>query len=61
MATYYKPAKREQAMIKYKGRTQTIKEWAEETGMSPQCLLSRLRVGWSVRDALTKPVRKKSK
>jgi hypothetical protein len=43
--------------IDFDGRSQTIIEWAEELGMSPKTIWSRMNVlGWSVEQTLTQPV-----
>lgn len=48
--------------ITYMGRTQTVSQWAEEIGIKPHTLLKRLNTpGWSLKDALTKPIQDSSK
>ncbi|PZR92039.1 MAG: hypothetical protein DI537_14535 [Stutzerimonas stutzeri] len=47
--------KRSNRLIAHAGKTQTIKQWAHELGVSHQAIGYRLRQGWSVRDALTTP------
>lgn len=42
--------------ISYGGRTQTIREWAREFSMTPNCLYSRIARGWSAQRALETPV-----
>lgn len=37
------------------GETHCLIEWAEITGLGRQCIYNRLRYGWTVEDALTKP------
>lgn len=44
--------------ITYCGKSQTLKEWSDETHIAYSCLLYRLNHGWSVDDALTTPSRK---
>ncbi len=39
------------------GRTLTLSQWSEETGMPYDALKMRLRRGWSPEEALTKPMR----
>ena len=39
------------------GKTQTLAEWGDESGIGTSLLHSRLKRGWSVRKALTEPVR----
>lgn len=41
------------------GRTMLIGDWAKETGINRQTIQMRIdHYGWSIHDALTKPVRK---
>lgn len=40
------------------GETHTLSEWEEITGIRQQCILSRIRAGWSTERALTQDVRK---
>lgn len=44
--------------IEYDGRTMTLAQWARETGIQHSTILRRIRLGWSIADALTTPVRK---
>lgn len=40
--------------LTFNGKTQTIKEWADETGFDRNCIVSRLyTLKWSVKDTLT--------
>lgn len=48
--------KRNNRVIDYKGRTQTLQQWADEAGISCGTIAARLRSGWSVERALTEPV-----
>lgn len=41
--------------IEFRGRTQNIKEWAAELGVSHQSIAYRLKAGWTVEEALTTP------
>lgn len=43
--------------ITYGSRTLTLAEWAEITGIGHSTIANRLKSGWSVDDALTKPAR----
>lgn len=43
--------------ITFNNRTCTLAEWADITGLSIWCIRTRLRLGWSIADALTKPKR----
>lgn len=45
--------------LTFNGETLTVKEWADKIGMHPRTLGCRLDLGWSVEDALTKPVNRK--
>lgn len=42
--------------LAFDGRTMTISEWAESTGIKANTLVYRIRRGWSVADALTRHV-----
>ena len=42
--------------IDWNGKTQTLSQWSEEIGMQYQTLRARLNAGWSVEDAMTKPL-----
>lgn len=46
--------KRYNRFISHNGKTQTITQWSKETGISRNTLDSRLKSGWSIKDALTK-------
>lgn len=41
-----------QRTLRYKNRTQTINEWAKETGLSADCIRGRLRLGWTITQTL---------
>ena len=41
--------------ITWRGRTQTVKAWAQELNIAPPRISERLRRGWSVDRALTTP------
>lgn len=43
-------------LLLYEGRSQSIAAWAEEFGMSTDCLKRRIYNGWPIHDALTRPV-----
>jgi hypothetical protein len=43
-------------MLTHDGKTMTASAWAEFAGMSQQALYRRLKAGWSVADAITKPL-----
>lgn len=42
--------------LEWEGQTYTAKDLAEKVGMKPETLTSRLRRGWSVEEAITKPL-----
>lgn len=42
--------------IEFGGVEMTLVEWAEWIGMIPGTLLKRLNSGWSIKDALMKPI-----
>lgn len=46
----------QRTLIKFKGRKMSIADWARELGMSRQTLHQRLRRGWTLRRALTRPI-----
>jgi len=48
--------RRSSRFLEFKGKRQTIVEWAREMGICSKALMHRLKVGWSIEDALTKPV-----
>lgn len=48
--------RRSSVFLTYDGRTQTLKEWAEEVGMQRGTLAFRIKSGWSTERALTQPV-----
>ena len=43
-------------MITYNGETKSLQRWADEIGMNYHTLSERIDAGWSVHDAMTKPV-----
>ena len=48
--------KRNNKLITYNGETHCMSEWAERIGVKPYILKNRFREGWSIKDALTRPV-----
>ena len=44
-------------IIKYNGESRILEEWGEITGFGKKVIWQRLNLGWSVEDALTKPIR----
>lgn len=49
---------RQNRLLTHAGMTLIITEWAEITGISYGTLATRLKSGWSVDDALTRPLRR---
>lgn len=45
-----------QRIIEYNGESRSISEWADAIGVKPQTLVSRLRLGWPIERALSRPV-----
>lgn len=41
--------------LEYEGDTMTIAEWARRVGLPVPTLWQRIKLGWNVRDALTRP------
>jgi hypothetical protein len=52
-------ARRNNHRISFNGKTQTLTQWAIETGIHYVTLHYRLKRGWSVTDALTTPLQKR--
>ena len=46
-------------LVTFRGKTQSISEWANEYGMGHMTLHSRLKKGWPIERALTTPVKKR--
>ncbi len=44
-------------MLSYNGKTQTMAQWSKEVGIGARTIWYRLSKGYSIKDALTKPVR----
>lgn len=51
---------RSNRLIKFRGRTKTIAEWADVVGVSADSLKRRFGLGWSTERALTAPYRRTS-
>lgn len=45
-------------LLTFEGETHSIADWGRITGISRITIRSRIREGWTVADALTRPVRK---
>lgn len=50
--------RRSNRIIEYNGEERTVAEWSALTGIGRNIIYSRLREGWSVKDAITIPVGK---
>lgn len=49
--------RRSNVLLTHNGKTQTVVEWSEETGISKYALLQRIqKLKWSTEEALTRPV-----
>ena len=46
--------------LTYNDQTHTISQWSEITGIGKSTILERIKLGWSVEDALTKPVQQRT-
>jgi hypothetical protein len=49
--------RRSNRLLTFNGRTQPMSAWADETGITYTAIQTRLDRGWSVHDALTRPMR----
>jgi hypothetical protein len=47
--------------IEFNGKTMTVSQWASSMGCAEQTLANRLKSGWPIEDALTRPVNRKFK
>jgi len=43
--------------IKFKNKTKTLTNWCDEYNISYHTVRTRLEIGWTIKDALTQPVR----
>lgn len=51
--------KRNNRLLTYNNKTQTLSQWADEINISSQTIKKRIdKYGWSIKDALTKPLRR---
>ncbi len=48
--------RRRTTLLTHDGRTMPFADWVRETGIAYQTIRSRLRIGWTVSEALTRPV-----
>lgn len=44
-------------LITFIGKTQTLQQWSEETGIARETLSSRIRRGWTIPQTLSVPIR----
>lgn len=44
-------------LLTYNGKTKNIAQWAKEKGIKPATLQARIQYGWTIEDALLRPVR----
>lgn len=47
--------------LEYKGELKTATQWAEEYHINPHTLMDRIQRGWSVEEAITRPMQRKCK
>lgn len=52
------PIRDSERLLELNGEVHNMAEWGRITGFGKEAIRSRLRLGWSVEDALTKPVNK---
>jgi len=51
--------KRTSVVLTLNGKTMTVRDWSRETGISKSLIAARIkRLGWSVKEALTRPVKR---
>jgi hypothetical protein len=48
--------RRDNVVIEHDGKKMTVSQWARSIGLKPHTLAYRLRSGWSIEDALSKPL-----
>jgi hypothetical protein len=46
-------------LVEFHGKTQTLDKWAADTGIALDTIYCRLKRGWPIERALTRPVRTK--
>lgn len=49
--------KRNNRILAFQGKEQTVTQWSEELGINRETIYYRLKSGWSVEDILLKPVK----
>lgn len=50
--------RRSSRYITFNGETKTLAQWGETVGIQSGTIAYRIKSGWSIEDALTKPVRR---
>jgi len=45
-------------MLTWKGETKTVSAWARQLSVAPQAVTQRLKLGWTIEQALSKPRRR---
>jgi hypothetical protein len=53
--------RRSNTILSLNGKSQTLSQWADETGFGVNAICNRLHDGWSVEKTLTTPIRKMAK
>lgn len=51
--------RRSTVLVEYNGKTQCVRTWEEELGFQHGTIQSRLRSGWAIEDAMTRPAKPK--
>lgn len=51
--------KRNTPLLRYKGQTKTLMQWARSTGINHITLRARVRYGWDTKRALSEPIKPK--
>lgn len=50
---------RKAELVEFRGKTQTLDKWAADTGIAVDTIRCRLKRGWTMEQALTRPSRTK--
>ncbi len=53
--------KRDKRLLTLNGETRSVTEWAEKLGVERDNLWSRLHIGWTVEEALTRPIKARAR
>jgi hypothetical protein len=51
------PFRKKADKLTYEGNTMSVSEWAKQLNLNVRTLRSRVKDGWSTKDALTKPIK----